>query len=163
MQDPGSATQTQGHSSMSWDLPFQFLVRSMAWKYLKIGTCPASQKLLTYMGENLTFTRNIKIFACPSVWSTHKYERTSARYVRAMWTPLNDFSLNFTQMFHSVRRCAEAMSQLCRIKVKVTLEGHGIHPSICVQSVYLHFTVFHLGRHCLPKYLGFNFPVYKGL
>ena len=47
-------------------------------KYLKIGTCPASQKLLAYMGKKLIYTRNIKIFTCPAARGTRKYERTSA-------------------------------------------------------------------------------------
>ena len=37
-----------------------------ASRFLKIGTCPASQKILAYMGKNLIFTRNIKIFTCPA-------------------------------------------------------------------------------------------------
>ena len=49
-----------------------------ASKYLKIGTCPASQKLLAYIGKKMIFTRNIKIFTCPAARGTHKYERTSA-------------------------------------------------------------------------------------
>ena len=40
--------------------------------------------------------------------------------------PLEGFLLNFTQMFPSVRRRAEPMTQLCKIKVKVMLYGHGI-------------------------------------
>ena len=31
-------------------------------KYIKIGTSPASQKLLAIYGEKINFTRNIKIF-----------------------------------------------------------------------------------------------------
>ena len=38
------------------------------------------------------------------------------------------FSLNFTQMFFLVMGCAEPMTQLCRLKVKVTLQCHGIYP-----------------------------------
>ena len=49
-----------------------------ALKYLKISTCPASQKLLAYMGKYLIFIRNFKIFTCPAAWGTRKYERTSA-------------------------------------------------------------------------------------
>ena len=45
--------------------------------------------------------------------------------------PLHQFSINFTQMFLSVRRCAEPMTQLPRLKVKVTVQGHGI----CVHSI----------------------------
>ena len=51
---------------------------SQVSKYLKIGTYPASQKLLSYMGKHLIYTRNIKIFTCPPAWGTRKYERTSA-------------------------------------------------------------------------------------
>ena len=47
-------------------------------KYLKICTCPASQILLAYMGKKLIFTTNIKIFTCPAVQGTRKYERTSS-------------------------------------------------------------------------------------
>ena len=35
---------------------------------------------------------------------------------------------NFTQMFLSVRQCAELMTQLPRLKVKVTFQGHRIYP-----------------------------------
>ena len=35
-------------------------------KYIEIGTCLASQKLLAIYGEKLIFTRNIKIFTCPA-------------------------------------------------------------------------------------------------
>ena len=40
--------------------------------------------------------------------------------------PLEKFSLNFGQMIISVRQCAKPMTQLHRLKVKVTIEGHGI-------------------------------------
>ena len=42
--------------------------------------------------------------------------------------PLKRFSLNFTQMFLLVRQCAEPLTQLRILKVKVTLQGHGIYP-----------------------------------
>ena len=38
--------------------------------------------------------------------------------------PFVRFSLNITQMFLSVSWCAEPMTQLCKLKVKVTLQGH---------------------------------------
>ena len=66
------ATQTEGHTSRSCDLPFKLCPLYISW-----------------------------IFE---------------------W-----FSLNFIQMFLSLRRCAELMTQLCRLKVKVTLKGHGIY------------------------------------
>ena len=34
--------------------------------------------------------------------------------------PLEGFSLNFGQIFSAVRQCAEPITQLCRLKVKVT-------------------------------------------
>ena len=45
------------------------------------------------------------------------------------------FSLNFTQMFLSVIRCAEPMTRLHKLKVKVTLQSHGIYPSIHVRFI----------------------------
>ena len=45
------------------------------------------------------------------------------------------FSLIVTQMFLSVRRCAEPMTRLHRLKVKVTIQSHGIYPSILVSSI----------------------------
>ena len=48
-------------------------------------------------------------------------------FVSAMISPepFESFSINFTQMFLSVSWCAEPMTQLCKLKVKVTLQGHG--------------------------------------
>ena len=40
------------------------------------------------------------------------------------------FSLNFTQMFLSVWCCVETLTQLCRHKIKVTLQCHGIYSPI---------------------------------
>ena len=49
--------------------------------------------------------------------------------------PFGWFSLNLTQMFLSLRWSAQPMSQLCRLKVKVTLQGHVIYSSVCVHSI----------------------------
>ena len=49
--------------------------------------------------------------------------------------PSGRFSFSFTQMFISVRRCAEIMTRLHRLKVKVTLQGHVIYPSIRVRCI----------------------------
>ena len=38
--------------------------------------------------------------------------------------------LNFGQMFTLVRWCAESITQPCRLKVKVTVQGHGFEPWI---------------------------------
>ena len=42
--------------------------------------------------------------------------------------PLEGFSLNFGRMFTSVGQCAEPITQPCRLKVKVTVEGHKFAP-----------------------------------
>ena len=47
--------------------------------------------------------------------------------------PFGRFSLNFIQMFLSVRRCTEPMTPQHRLKV--TLQSHGIYPSIRVSSI----------------------------
>ena len=44
--------------------------------------------------------------------------------------PFERFSLNFGQMFTSVSRCAELISQPCQLKIKVTGQGHGFEPWI---------------------------------
>ena len=41
--------------------------------------------------------------------------------------PFERFSLNFGNMFSSVRWCAELMTQLYRLKVKVTVKSHAIN------------------------------------
>ena len=38
------------------------------------------------------------------------------------------FIVNFNQITISVRRCAEPMIWVCRLKVKVNFQGHGIYP-----------------------------------
>ena len=49
--------------------------------------------------------------------------------------PFKQFSLKFTQMLLSVRGCAEPMTQLCRLKVMLTLQGHVIYTSVFVRSI----------------------------
>ena len=34
--------------------------QSQVSKYIEIGTCPASQKIMAYMGKKINFIRNIK-------------------------------------------------------------------------------------------------------
>ena len=46
------------------------------------------------------------------------------------------FSLSFTQMFLSERRCAEPMTQLCRLKVKDTLQVIGLIIAFRVPVIY---------------------------
>ena len=42
--------------------------------------------------------------------------------------PFERFSLTFTQMFLSARRCVENMTQLWSLELNVTVQGHGIYP-----------------------------------
>ena len=49
--------------------------------------------------------------------------------------PLRRYSFNFTQMFLSMRWCAEPITVLHRHKIKVILQGHMIYPSIVVRSI----------------------------
>ena len=51
--------------------------------------------------------------------------------------PFERFSLNFTQVFPSVSWCAEPMTQLCKLKVEVTLQGHGILHMAVLQAAVL--------------------------
>ena len=67
---------------------------------------------------------------CPSVCHSVQDTLVSAPY---LLNPLNNFHLNFTQMFLSVRRCAMHMTQLPRLKV--TGQCQGIYPWIGVRSI----------------------------
>ena len=51
--------------------------------------------------------------------------------------PLERFSLDLSQMFASVRWCAEPITQLCWLKVKVTIEGHQFEPWI-LRALHCH-------------------------
>ena len=50
------------------------------------------------------------------------------------WT-LQRIFIKLHPMFLSVKQCAEPITRLCWLGVKVTLQGHVIYPSICVCSV----------------------------
>ena len=50
--------------------------------------------------------------------------------------PIQQFSLNFTQMFLLVRQYAELIFQLHMLKVKVTLHGHVIYLSFQFSSIF---------------------------
>ena len=72
-----------------------------ALKYLKIGTCPASQKLFGHMGITIISTRHIKIFTCPAAWGTRKYERTSVIFEAWYY---GNFCLKWTILTHLTYR-----------------------------------------------------------
>ena len=48
--------------------------------------------------------------------------------------PFGRLQLDLTQMFLSVSYCAELITRLCKLNVKVTLQGHVIYPPFCVHS-----------------------------
>ena len=53
-------------------------------------------------------------------------------YVRSISSePFERFIVNFTQMSLSVKRCAEPMNRVCRLKVKFNFQGHGMYPLQC--------------------------------
>ena len=64
--------------------------------------------------------------------------------VSASPLPLEGFSLNIGQMFASVRWCVEPITQLCWLKVKVTIEGHQFEPWI--------LRLLHCHSDCLVKF-----------
>jgi hypothetical protein len=53
---------------------------------------------------------------------------------------MEEFSSNFTQMLTSTRLCAESMSPLCRLKVKVTLEGQKLTLKMFL-NVYMYLNI----------------------
>ena len=69
-------------------------------------------------------------------WGYRNVLRLSVRRVSSISPELlRPFSLNFTQMFLSVRQCAEPMTQLHSLKINVTIQGHKIYSSIFVRSI----------------------------
>ena len=78
-------SQQSHHCLHSQSMALNYTQKHQASKYLKIGTCPASQKLLEYMGFFFHFTRNTKIFTCPATWGTPKYELTSVHVIFEIW------------------------------------------------------------------------------
>ena len=78
--------------------------------------------------------------------------------------PLEGFSLNFGHMFALVRQCAELITQPCRQKVKVTIQGHRFEPCpVCIfytsgriffklwSNVHLSETICRLNNSTMPS------------
>ena len=87
------------------------IILQLASKYLKIGTCPASQKVLTYMGK-YKFTRNI-IFTCPAARGTRKYERTSAIFEPCCNQTLKNIHMRSTYIIFGIsprHQCLKALN-----------------------------------------------------
>ena len=80
--------------------------------------------------EPITLLRRLKV----TVQGHEFYPLVSCRLLNFVPTPylMNPewFSLNFTQIFLSVRRCAEPMTQLHRLEVRVWEQGHGFNTLI---------------------------------
>ena len=114
------ATQTQGHSSRSFVLPLNFV------------SAPYLLKIFIELWSNV----NLSMTVC-TAHDSDSQTKGHGHFSRSWDLPLNFLSaqyllnplkdsLNFTQMFHSVRLCAEPMMRLPRLKV--TLQCHRINP-----------------------------------
>ena len=76
--------------------------------------------------------------SCPlhiswTIWKIFIIKLHSIRVHCLSLEPFGQFSLNFTQMFLSMKQhagTAGPMTQLHRLKIKVILQGHVIYPSI---------------------------------
>ena len=121
-------TQGQGHTSRSWDLLFNFVSTIYILSPLKdfyLTSLKCSPKWVGIQNPWLSYadTRSrphFKVMGFTLQFCVHCiYPKSFER-----------FSLNFTQMFLSVWCCVETLTQLCRHKIKVTLQCHGIYPSI---------------------------------
>ena len=97
--------QAQGHTSRSWDLPFNFISPEPFEQY------------------SLNFTQMFRSVR----WCSEPMTQcmcTSRSHFKVMEFPVNFTSTLF--LLNPLRWCAKPMTQLRRIKVKVTLQGHGI-------------------------------------
>ena len=113
-------TQGQGYSSRPCDWTFNFV--SNIW--LSETFCRAHNQLKVKVTiESHDFDKALKV--CP---------------LHISFT-LEGFSLYFGQIFDSVSRCAELITQPCWLKVKVTIQGDEITPWISCQ-------MFDLVRRC---------------
>ena len=98
------AMQTQGHTSRSWDLPFNFISPEPFEQY------------------SLNFTqmfRSVRRCSEPMTICVHQ------GHISRSWDlPVNFISTPY--LLNPFRWCAEPLTQLRRIKVRFTLQGHGI-------------------------------------
>ena len=69
-------------------------------------------------------------FLCPSVSPSVRPSICPSITLSCPLHIFERFPLNFGQMFASVSRCAEPISQSCQLKVKVTGQGDGFEPWI---------------------------------
>ena len=112
--------------------------------------CPGSITRLRRHGQGHVINPSLKSSSqwesVKSIWPSYLDSRSSTqvkgftlkfRVSSISPEPFGQFSPNFTQMFLSVRQCAELNKLLRRLKVKVTLQGHVIYPSVCVHSISL--------------------------
>ena len=117
----GLQTQGQGQPARSWYLPFNFV---------------STPYLLNHLNDfHLTSPK----YSCQwdgvlNTWPSYAVLRSRWQFkvmgftleVRGCYIspePFDKNSINFTQMSLSVRRCAEAMTQLLRLNVKVIFQG----------------------------------------
>ena len=75
---------------------------------------------------------------------SHEFEPWIWCWLHISFTPGRIFFKRWCQMFASVKWCAEPITQLCWLKVKVTVEGHQFEPWI--------LRLLHCHSDCLVKF-----------
>ena len=124
------ATKTQGqsHTSRLCALPFNLCPLHISWPHGVILI-----RLLPKCSSQLANVKNLWP-GCANLMSRSHFKvmEFNLHFVSTPYliNPSNNFHINFTQIFLSVMQCAGPMTQLCRLKVKVTLQCHGIYPWI---------------------------------
>ena len=119
-------TQGQGHRSKVMGLSLEFHFRS-------ISPMPLEGFSLNFGHMFASVRQCAELITQPcrhKVKSQFKFTGLSLEFrVRSVSPiPVEGFSLNFGQMFTLVKRCAESVTQPCRLKV--TVQGHGFEPWI---------------------------------
>ena len=122
--DLATQTQGQGHTTRSCDLPFNSCLLHISWILYTSLKCSSQwdgvQSTWPSYLDSRSQVKVKELILCVHSIPPETFER---------------FLLNFTQMFLSVRRCAESITQLPRLKVtpmtwlhrfkvKVTHQGH---------------------------------------
>ena len=95
--------------------------KSICLKHKIYMKCHNQDMQVMFHNSVLHFDKVMPLFKSSNL---HTIEYQTICHVRSINSILiEEFSLNFTQMFNSTRLCAKSMLPLCRLKVRVTLEG----------------------------------------
>ena len=109
----------EGHSSLSCSL-------HISWTFWKIfmklwsNVCFSEAMCRTHKHADLSSRSQLKVTSLNLEFHVHSISPE----------PFERYLLNLGQMFTLVRWCAEPITQQCRLKVKVTVEGHQFEPWI---------------------------------